>query len=226
MKADRARMGLLSPLGTPRIPQPCIPQLFPLSPHSPPAAGAGSGAGPRSSPGSPTARGRCPRPAAGRRQPSAQAWWPRCPGNQPGPQPPRPRHPPGTSPRPVGHTAVTGHRDQPRRSQGLRMLQTLLGSHPSDRCHPSPEPVGDHSLTSRVGPAGSPAPLHPAGPGGTHKHQHVEDEHQVLHAAQDTHGDAEGTGFCRQTAAFVPAEGGAEPWPQPAPTCPAPWDMG
>lgn len=103
------------------------------------------------------------------------------------------------------------------------MLQTLLGSHPSDRCHPSPEPVGDHSLTSRVGLASSPAPLHPAGPRGTHKHQHVEDEHQVLHTAQDTHGDAEGTGFCRQTAAFVPAEGGAEPWPQPAPTCPTPW---
>lgn len=108
------------------------------------------------------------------------------------------------------------------------MLQALLGSHPSERCHPSPEPVGDHSLTSRVGPAGSPAPLHPAGPGGTHKHQHVEDEHQVLHAAQDAHGDAEGTGLCRQAAAGRQrlslqrgelSPGPSQPRPVPRPGC-------
>jgi len=54
--------------------------------------------------------------------------------------------------------------------------------------------------------------------GRTHKHQDVEDEHQVLHTAQDTHGDA-GVGV---TAASVPVERRAEPWPQPAPTCPGP----
>jgi len=121
-----------SPLPT-RLPRPASP------PRSPPAAGAGSGAGPRSTPGSRAARGRCPRPAAGKRLRSAPAWRPRCPGNRPGPRPPRPPRPPGTSPQPVGHSAVTGRRDQRQGPpQGQGMLWPLLGSRPSAWGHPPP----------------------------------------------------------------------------------------
>lgn len=80
------------------------------------------------------------------------------------------------------------------------LSQTEMSSHvdrgcfnpwfsPWDRCHP---PLSQMELL--VPRHRFPPPLHPTGPRGTHKHQHVEDEHQVLHAAQDTHGDTGGGG--------------------------------
>lgn len=86
-------------------------------------------------------------------------------------------------------------------------------SPPWGRCHP---PLSQ--LEMLLPRHRFPPPLYPTGPRWTHEHQHVEDEHQVLHAAQDAHGDT-GRG---DTAVFVPMEGRAEPWPQPALACPGP----
>lgn len=94
---------------------------------------------------------------------------------------------------------------------GWGVLQPLVPS--LGLVSPTPEPAGVVTLQAQV-----PSPLHPTGPRWTHKHQHVEDEHQVLHAGQNTHGDTRRG----ETAVLVPMEGRAGPWPQPVLTCPGP----
>lgn len=73
---------------------------------------------------------------------------------------------------------------------------------PWDWCHP---PLSQLELS--LSRHRFPPPLHPTGPRWTHKHQHVEDEHQVLHAGQNTHGDTRRG----DTAEFVPVRGEQSP---------------
>lgn len=90
-------------------------------------------------------------------------------------------------------------------------------SPPWDRCHP---PLSQ--LEMLLPRHRFPPPLYPTGPRWTHEHQHVEDEHQVLHAAQDTHGDTGRGGhgsvcpYGGESRALATASPGLSwtPWPQ------------